>query len=304
MGATLERDSPGWICAVKSVAIIGSYGQLGTDLVKTFLAAGWKVNEFTHAQIEVEKIDSVANILKNNKSDWIINTAAFHKVDECERDTEKAWLINSIGPQNVAQIASDMGARAVFISSDYVFSGNLPTGNSYEENHLVSPINAYGHSKAAGEIATLASNFNNLVVRISSVFGSAGSSGKGGNFVETIVNKAKNGEALNVVNDIHMSPTYTVDASRIILNAIELNYCGKIHGSNTGSATWFEFAKEILKLTGLKTQLSESQTNWEVTPKRPKNSALSCGKSLDISGVHHSWQDALERYLKEKGHIE
>lgn len=288
---------------MKSVAIIGPNGQLGTDLVKTFSAAGWKVNPLTHAQIEVEKLASVASVLKENKSDWIINTAAFHKVDECERDTEKAWLINAIGQKNVAQIASDIDAKAVFISSDYVFSGNLPIGNSYEEDHSVSPINAYGHSKAAGEIATLASNLNNLVVRISSVFGSAGSSGKGGNFVETIINKAKNGDALNVVNDIHMSPTYTVDASRIILNAIELNYCGKLHGSNTGSATWFEFANEILKLTGLKTQLSESQTNWEMTPKRPKNSVLSGGKSPDISGARHSWQNGLERYLKEKGHI-
>lgn len=288
---------------MKSVAIIGPNGQLGTDIVKTFSAAGWKVNSITHAQISVENLDSVSRALKANKSDWVINTAAFHKVDECERDTERAWLINAIGPQNVAQIARDMGAKAVFISSDYVFSGNLPTGDSYKEDHLVSPVNAYGHSKAAGEIATLASNANNLVVRISSVFGSAGSSGKGKNFVETIINKAKNGEALNVVNDIHMSPTYTVDASRIILNAIELNCGGKLHGSNTGSATWFEFAKEILKLTGLKTQLSESHTKPELTPQRPKNSALSGEKSLGIMGYRHSWQDGLERYLKEKGHI-
>jgi dTDP-4-dehydrorhamnose reductase len=261
------------------------------------------VNPLTHAQIDVEKLDSVANALKDSKSDWIINTAAFHKVDECEKDTEKAWLINTIGPQNVAQIASDMGVRTVFISSDYVFSGNLPTGESYKEDDLVSPMNVYGHSKAAGEIATLASNINNLVVRISSVFGSAGSSGKGGNFVETIVNKAKNGEALNVVNDIHMSPTYTVDASRIILNAIDLNFCGKLHASNTGSATWFEFAKEILRLTGLKTQLSESQTNWELMPKRPKNSALSSEKSMVMVDARHSWQNGLERYLSEKRHI-
>jgi dTDP-4-dehydrorhamnose reductase len=303
MGATLERDCPRWICVVKSVAIIGSNGQLGTDLVKTFSAAGWKVNQLTHAQIEVEKLDSVANVLKSNKSDWIINTAAFHKVDECEKNTEKAWQINALGPLNVAQIACEVGANAVFISSDYVFSGNLPAGNSYEVDHLVSPVNAYGYSKAAGEIATLASNVNNLVVRISSVFGSAGSSGKGGNFVETIINKAKNGETLNVVNDIHMSPTYTSDASRIILNAIELNCAGILHGSNTGSATWYEFAEEILKLTGLKTQLSESQTNWELTPKRPKNSSLSGEKSMDILGSRPSWQNGLGRYLKEMGHI-
>jgi dTDP-4-dehydrorhamnose reductase len=100
-----------------------------------------------------------------------------------------------------------------------------------------------------------------------------------------------------------MSPTYTVDASEIVLKAIELNCCGKLHGSNTGIATWFEFAREILKFTGLITQLSESQTNRELTPKRPKNSSLRSEKSLGISVARHSWQDGLERYLREKGHI-
>lgn len=289
---------------MRSVAIIGPNGQLGTDLVKTFKSVGWKVNPLTHSEIEVEKLDSVAKALKNSKSEWVINTAAFHQVDECEKDSEKAWQINAVGPQNVAQIANDLGSKVVFISSDYVFSGNLPMGTSYKEDDFVSPVNVYGHSKAAGEIATLAVDRNNLVVRISSVFGAAGSSGKGGNFVETIFNKAKNGEALSVVNDVYMSPTYTVDASEIVLKAIELNCCGKLHGSNTGIATWFEFAREILKFTGLKTQLSESQTNRELTPKRPKNSSLRSEKSLGISVARHSWQDGLERYLKEKGHIQ
>jgi dTDP-4-dehydrorhamnose reductase len=133
---------------VKSVAIIGPNGQLGTDLVKTFKSAGWKVNPLTHSEIEVEKLDSVAKALKNTKSELVINTAAFHQVDECEKDSEKAWRINAVGPQNVAQIANDLGSKVVFISSDYVFSGNLPMGTSYKEDDLVSPVNAYGHSKA------------------------------------------------------------------------------------------------------------------------------------------------------------
>ncbi len=288
---------------MKSVAIIGPNGQLGTDLVKTFVNAGWKIRPITHEQIRVEKIDSVKRVLKEDKTDWVINTAAFHKVDECEKDSEKAWLINATGPQNVAQIANDLGSRAVFISTDYVFSGEIPVGDSYKEDDLISPINTYGYSKAAGEIATLAANSNNLIVRISSVFGSAGSSGKGGNFVETIINKAKNCDSLNIVNDIHMTPTYAVDASRIILKAIEFDSCGKLHGANTGSATWFEFAQEILKLIGLKTPLSESQTNWELTPRRPRNSNLNTDKAAVILGFQPSWQDGLERYLKEKGYI-
>ncbi len=288
---------------MKSVAIIGPNGQLGTDLVKTFTNAGWKVNSITHAQISVENLDSVSRALKANMSDWVINTAAFHKVDECEKDSEKAWLINTTGPQNIAEVANDLGGKTVFISSDYVFSGTLPRGTFYQEDDLVSPINNYGHTKAAGEVATLSTDSENLVVRISSVFGSAGSSGKGSNFVETIVNKAKNKEPLRVVNDIHMSPTYTVDAAQIIHAALEINAHGKLHASNTGSTTWFDFANEILKLSGLKTELAVSQTNWELIPKRPKNSALSSVKANAILKDHQSWQDGLERYLKEKGHI-
>jgi dTDP-4-dehydrorhamnose reductase len=288
---------------VKSVAIIGPNGQLGTDLVKTFANVGWKIIPITHAQINVEEIDSVKSVLKENKTDWILNTAAFHKVDECEKNSEKAWLINAIGPQNIAQVANDLGSRAVFISSDYVFSGSLPVGSSYEEDHLVSPVNAYGYSKAAGEMATLSANSKNLVVRISSVFGSTGSSGKSGNFVETIIKKAKNGDPLVVVNDMHMAPTYTVDASQIIHAALEANISGRLHAANSGSATWFDFAFEILKLTGLKTELSSSQTNWEQIPRRPKNSVLSGKKAESILRKHHSWQDGLERYLKEKCHI-
>lgn len=303
MGAAYERSSPRWVCSVKSVSIIGPNGQLGTDLVKTFANAGWKINPITHAQINVEKIDSVKRVLNENKADWVINTAAFHKVDECEKDPEKAWLINATGPKNVAQIANDLGSRSVFISSDYVFSGNLPIGTSYSEDHSVSPINAYGHSKAAGEVATLSADTKNLVVRISSVFGAAGSSGKGGNFVETILKKAKGKEPLSVVNDIYMSPTYTVDASKIVHSALEANMNGIIHAANIGSSTWFDLASEILKFTGIETQLTPSQTNGDQIPKRPKNSVLGKTEGLLNPDLHHSWQDALRRYLEEKGHI-
>ena len=288
---------------MKSVSIIGSNGQLGTDLVKTFANAGWKINPITHAQIKVEKIDSVERVLKENKTDWVINTAAFHKVDECEKDSEKAWLINATGPKNVAQVANDLGSQSVYISSDYVFSGNLPLGSSYREDHSVCPINSYGHSKAAGEVATLSANRNNLVVRIASVFGAAGSSGKGGNFVETIINKAKNKEPLSVVNDIYMSPTYTVDASKIVHAALEANMNGTIHAANIGSSTWFDLASEILKFIGLETQLIASHTNWDQIPKRPKNSVLGKTQGLLKPDLHHSWQNALRRYLEEKGHI-
>jgi dTDP-4-dehydrorhamnose reductase len=286
---------------VSSVSIIGPNGQLGSDLVKVFTKAGWKVLPITHAEISVENQESVLSALKNAQTDWVINTAAFHKVDECEKDSQKAWKINAHGAKNVATVARDLGMRSIFISSDYVYSGDK--GTSYSEREPVSPVNAYGHSKAGGEAVTLAASEKNLVVRIASVFGAAGSSGKGGNFVETIINKAKAGDPLSVVDDIEMSPTYTVDAAQKILELLDRDQGGIFNATNAGSTTWFGFAQEILEQTKLVTKLSASQTNWESPLKRPKNSSLDVSKIENLSINSPDWSDGLRRYLKEKGHI-
>ena len=286
---------------MSSVSIIGPNGQLGTDLVKAFTNANWRVLPITHAEISVENLDSVFSALKTTQTDWVINTAAFHKVDECEKDSQKAWEINAHGAKNVATVARDLGMRSVFISSDYVYSGDK--GTSYSESDPVSPVNAYGHSKAGGEAVTLAASEKNLVVRIASVFGAAGSSGKGGNFVETIINKAKAGDPLSVVDDIVMSPTYTVDAAQKILELLNRGQSGIFNATNSGSATWFGFAQEILKQTKLKTELDSSKTNWESSLKRPKNSSLNVSKIETFSINSPDWSDGLSRYLKEKGHI-
>ncbi len=286
---------------MSSVSIIGPNGQLGTDLVKVLAKAGWKVIPISHAEISVEKLESVSSALKGAQTDWIINTAAFHKVDECEKDSQKAWEINVQGPKNVATVARDLGMQSVFISSDYVYSGNK--GGCYSESDPVSPVNAYGHSKAGGEAVTLAASEKNLVVRIASVFGAAGSSGKGGNFVETIISKAKAGEPLSVVDDIEMSPTYTVDAAQKILELLKRDQHGIFNTTNSGSTTWFGFAQEILKQTKIQTELVSSQTNWESPLKRPKNSSLDISKVETLSINSPDWSDGLSRYLKEKGHI-
>jgi len=288
---------------MKSVVILGPNGQLGSDLVKTFQKAEWEVNSLSHSDIQVEDWDSVQKSLTQIKADWIINTAAFHKVDDCEKNPEKSWLINARGPENIARVAKSMNAKVAFVSTDYVFSGDKPIGTSYFSTDKISPINVYGHSKAAGEIATQIANEQNLVIRISSVFGSAGSSGKGGNFVESILKKAHLNEHMHIVDDMHMSPTYTVDASSIIYHCINQGANGTIHASNFGSTTWFQFAKEILKLTGIKLEVNRIETNWEAIPKRPKNSVLGVDLSLTDPKIYRAWQDGLARYLIEKGHM-
>lgn len=301
MGKAHERISTRWKHLVTSVSIIGPNGQLGSDLVKVFTKAGWKVIPITHAEISVENTESVSTALKSAGTDWVINTAAFHKVDECEKDSQKAWEINAHGAKNVASAANEYGMRSMFISSDYVYSGNK--GSSYTETDSVSPVNAYGHSKAGGEAVTLAASPSNLVVRIASVFGSAGSSGKGGNFVETIINKAKAGDPLTVVDDILMTPTYTVDAAKKILELVSRDESGIFNATNSGTTSWFGFANEILTQTGLKTNLSATKTNFESIPKRPMNSALDITKVEQFLSSSPAWTDGLRDYLLEKGHI-
>jgi len=301
MGKANKGNRSRWIHSVKSVSIIGPNGQLGTDLVKVFRDAEWKVVPITHSEIMVENAESVFNSLKKSNSDWVINTAAFHKVDECEKDAQKAWEINVGGAKNVATGAKELGMRSVFISSDYVYSGDK--GTSYTECDSVSPINVYGHSKAEGELVTLAIDSNNLVIRIASVFGAAGSSGKGGNFVESIIRKAKHGDSLFVVDDISMSPTYTLDTSRKILQLLDGGLSGIYNASNSGTTSWYGFAKEILAQTGLDSVLKSTETDWQINPKRPKNSSLEISKVERILPHSPSWIEGLTSYLIEKGHI-
>ena len=303
MGATHKRSCTRRVYLVKSVLVIGSNGQLGSELVKTFIRDDWKVISISHEQMPVENAELVNALLKANKVDWVINTAAFHKLDECEKDIPKSYLINSYGASNVARVASDLGMRSVFISSDYVFSGEVDERSSYKESDQASPINVYGHSKLAGEIATLASNPNNVVVRISSVFGSTGSSGKGGNFIESILKKARNHDDLKVIDDIRMSPTYAVDAALTILRALNQDYSGVLHAANANSASWFELATVSLQLAGIPAQIDRSCTNWDGVPRRPKNSTLDVSLAATLTSNTPPWQDAVLRYLKEKRHI-
>lgn len=285
---------------MKTVAIIGPNGQLGTDLVKTFSKQNWNVIPLKHSDIEITDIVSVNNCLKSMTFDWVINTAAFHKVDECEKDTGKAWNINAFGQMNIASVANEVGAKSVYISSDYVFNGkkDIP----YLSNDPLSPINAYGHSKAAGEITTLSINSSNVVMRISSVFGTAGSSGKGGNFIETIIGKAKAGEELKIVGDIKMSPTYTVHAAEKLEIALSQGFTGIFHGSNRGVASWYHFATYVLDSSKLKTSIMETESDLNDTLKRPKFSALSNEIDETIFGISNSWQSAVNDYLIEKGY--
>lgn len=282
------------------IVIIGATGQLGQDLIKTL----WADNDvigLTHQNIEVTDYNSVQTI-KEQKPDVIINTAAFHKTDQCEDEPLKTFSVNAIGAKNVAAISKEINATNIFISTDYLFSGfkNEP----YTEDDTPDPINTYGISKLAGELFTK-QNPRHYIFRVASLFGVAGASGKGGNFVETMITKAKKGEPIAVVDDMWMSPTYTKDAAETIKKILELQLpFGTYHLTNQGHCTWFQFAQEIFKLTGLTPELKRIETNQiQTKAKRPRFSAIKSIKLPRYNLEMRSWKEALHSYLVEKGHV-
>ena len=282
------------------IAVIGSTGQLGTDLITT-LEDGHEVIGLTHSDIEVSDYNSCL-ILKEYKPDVIVNTAAFHKTDQCEEEPLKAFAVNTLGARNVAVISKELCATAVFISTDYVFDGTRK--EPYTEEDVPFPANTYGVSKLAAEYFTR-QNPSHYILRIASVFGVAGASGKGGNFVETMIKKAKNSESIMVVDDMWMSPTYTKDAVSVLKGILErqLPY-GVYHATNKGYCSWYQFAQEIFHLTRLNPDLKPTKTDPNYgKARRPPFSALKSIKLPQYGIELPTWQDALREYLIEKGHI-
>jgi len=285
------------------IAIIGSTGQVGTDLVSASRAAGCEVVQITHADCDVTDQPSVNRALLDIESgDAVVNTAAFHRTDECEEKPDRAMAVNALGAYNVAAAARDRGAAVVFLSSDFVFDGSKPA--PYVESDVPRPINAYGVSKLAGEMLVAHENSSHYIARISSVFGAAGSSGKGGNFVETMLAKARRGERIEVVDDIVMAPTYAADAARLLV-ALLVNRApfGVYHLANAGECSWRAFADAILEAAGESVRaVAVPSSSVPTKAQRPPHSTLASERLAPLGLTARPWTEALAAYLTEKGH--
>jgi dTDP-4-dehydrorhamnose reductase len=289
---------------VTRVVVIGATGQLGTDLVNVFNEVGdYEVVGLSHREIECTDPASVEERLETVLPDIVINCSAFVRVDESEDRPEETFRINSLGALNVARACVRVDAMCVYVSTDYVFDGEK--GSSYTESDCPRPINVYGVSKLAGEFLVRETCARWLIARMASLFGKAGSSGKGGNFVETIVAKAKAGEPMRLVDDIRMSPTYARDAAQALERLVREGSQGLFHLVNAGNCTWYEFASKALAAVGLKHRIEPvSASEYPMRARRPKNSSLESTK-LDAALKQYlrPWEAALESYLRERGYL-
>jgi len=282
------------------VLLFGANGQLGNDLHKVFRAAGDTVVPLTHAQVDVCNEQRVAEVLGEAKPDLVLNTAAFHKVEECEKKPELAFQVNASAPMKLAAACQRSGAVLVHFSTDYAFGG-YSKSTPYEETDRPAPLNVYGVSKVAGEDLIAYNTDRYFVVRVCGLYGIAGSSGKGGNFVENMLKKALAGDAIRVVDDQVLTPTYTVDLAEAVRKLVLSGKSGLYHLSSEGQCSWYEFTRYIFECAGLQANLSPCKTTDFFSPvKRPAYSVLSKAKLRGLGLSIPTWKDALPRYLKER----
>lgn len=286
------------------VVVIGGTGQLGTDVVRTFQeAAAYQVFPLGHTDIECTDPASVHAVLDDLRPDVVLNCAGYVRVDECEDRPEEAFRQNALGALYVARACHALRSLCVYVSTDYVFRGDK--GQPYTEDDAPEPVNVYGVSKLAGEYLVRQSTERWLIIRLASLFGRAGARGKGGNFVETVLAKARGAGKVQVVDEIRISPTYTLDAARTLERLIRHGAAGIFHVTNSGSCTWYELAGRAIELAGIDARVEPvSAAAYASKARRPKDSSLTSTRLLHAEvPAPRFWAEALAAYLREKGHI-
>jgi len=286
------------------VLITGSSGMLGIDLANE-LRRGYRLTGTDTAdssesrlrrfyKLDITDFKSTADVFKKVKPDIVVHTAAWTDVDGCELNKDKAYAINSDGTRNVALACKRIGAVLVYISTDFVFDGKKK--RPYREDDKTGPLSVYADSKLEGETAVKKTLKKYFILRTSWLYGKHGK-----NFVDTITAKSKKGGLLKVVDDQIGSPTYTKDLAKAIRILIGKNIkdFGVYHVSNSGSVSWYEYARAILKISGVKAKVVPISSKELARPaRRPAMSVLDSSKFEKVTGHKmRNWKIALQEYL-------
>ena len=278
------------------VLIFGANGQLGSDIVRLWTGEPDIVLiAATRIDGDVTDTKKIGRIIRKQRPDFVINTTAFHNLPVCETDPAKCFAVNVAGGTNIAAASAEVGATVVQFSTDYVFAGDKTS--PYLEDDARHALNTYGASKIATEEMVRISNPKHLIVRVSGLYGLAGSAGKGGNFVETMLRLAREGNPIRVVGDQTTSPTNTAEIAEALLPLIRNGTQGVVHLAADEGCSWHAFASEIFRLAGAAPELSAVTTEEFGGPvKRPMYSVL----GTTVAPPMRNWRDGLARYMREK----
>lgn len=279
------------------IVVTGVGGQLGFDVVKELNKRNIPCIGIDKAELDITDKNAVLSFFEEQRPDAVIHCAAYNAVDNAESDAESCGAVNIYGTENIAAACGKTGAKMMFFSTDYVFSGEK--NGEYEVWDKKEPLSVYGRSKSRGEDKIAEHTDKYFILRISWLFGI-----NGNNFVKTMLRLSKTNKELNIVSDQVGSPTYTKDLARLICDMIVTEKYGTYHATNEGFCSRAEFAEKIFELAGRDVRVNRVTTEeYSAVAARPLNSRLSkC--SLDSAGFSRlpDWEDALERYLKEVEH--
>jgi len=276
------------------VFVTGASGQLGHDVCRELKARGIEHRGVSSRELDITDGAAAERMLRDYCPDAVIHCAAYTAVDRAEDEAARCWQVNAAGTANLAVVCAALGSKLLYVSTDYVFSGEGE--RPWETEDAVAPRSVYGRTKLAGELAVRSMVEKYFIVRISWVFGA-----NGGNFVKTMLRLAESREEVSVVADQLGSPTYTADLAPLLCDMIETERYGVYHAANEGFCSWADFAAAVFRLAGKSTRVRPITTaEYPAKASRPLNSRLSRA-ALDEAGFARlpAWEDALERYLRE-----
>jgi dTDP-4-dehydrorhamnose reductase len=283
------------------IAVIGSNGQLGHDVVRSFADQGDEVCALTHDDLELSSPKSVVGCLKAAEAEVVVNTAAMHHVEACEQNPDRAHQVNVVGAQNLAIATRDLGAVLIHVSTDYVFDGTK--GSPYVESDEAHPLNVYGSTKLEGERLVQSSNPRHYVLRTAALYGNHPCRAKGGqNFVDLMLRLARERGRVRVVDNEFTSPTATADLARQIVALSHSEAYGLYHATAEGACSWYEFAREIFSAAGVSVILEvASADEFPAKVPRPPYSVLeNRGLKSHNLNLFRPWEKEVHTYLTEK----
>ncbi|MCS7236984.1 MAG: dTDP-4-dehydrorhamnose reductase [Thermoguttaceae bacterium] len=277
------------------VVITGAKGQLGQELCRILGRAAIPADL---PEVDITSRQKLWTFLREASPEAIINAAAFTRVDLAEELPDEARAVNVLGVRHLAEYCLVAGIPLVQVSTDYVFGGDWSRSTPYREEDPPSPVNVYGQTKLEGEKEAMQTP-RHVIVRTCGLYGELGPLSPG-NFVETILRKAREQRVLRVVNDQVCCPSYVPHVARALVFLLARGHSGLFHVVNGGGTTWFEFARAIVRRAGLDAEVVPiSSSEYPARARRPRYSVLDCSKFLSLPGAPPlpSWQEALEEYL-------
>ena len=286
------------------VVLLGPHGQLGYDVCLEHARLG---EPFDLVCLPRETLDLAApgaidRVLGGLQFDALVNCAAYTGVDRAEDDATGAFAVNARAVQALARVCAARRARFLHISTDYVFGGDAMRQEPLREDDETAPLNVYGASKAMGETRATLESGDVVILRTASLFGVAGTGGSGDNVVETMIRTVRGTGRLRAVSDQTMSPTASADVARVVVRMVKDGCApGIYHVVNAGSATWFEFACEVVRRAGVAADVEPcAAEDYPARAPRPRFSVLDNAKISAAFGAMPAWRDALERYLRAR----